>query len=134
MLGLVTRQRRFGFVKIDVHKGCITQVAGLRRHSDFVGILKEVHNHVAFVACHLPLGTRRGVQHQNPILTFDALPDSKHAKRMLTRGVRAFITAHSWWKKSKTIPRGTLYVAAQFGGSETQNSQTDEYIIGFLNH
>lgn len=92
-----------------------------------MGVLEEVHDHVAFVAGHLPLGTRRGVQHQHPVLTLNALPDSKHAQGMLARGVGALVTAHSWWRKSETIAQGTLWIATrttQFGGGETQNAKT----------
>lgn len=101
MLGLITRQGRFGFVKIHVHQRRLAQLARLGRHPHLVGVLEEVHDHVAFVAGHLPLGARRGVQHQNPVLTLHALPNAKHAEGMLARGVGALIAAHTWGRSVK---------------------------------
>lgn len=102
VLGLVARQGRFGFVEIHVHQRCLAQLARLGRHPHLVGVLEEVHDHVAFVAGHLPLGPRRRVQHQNPVLTLHALPNPKHAKGMLARGVGALVTAHSWGRRVKS--------------------------------
>lgn len=88
-------RKRRACLKVHGDQGGFAGLAAVLGHLHFMGVLEEMHNHVAFVAGHAPLRPRGGIEDEDARLAFDALTDPERVERVLTGWVGAFITAHS---------------------------------------
>lgn len=94
MLRFTIRQRRACLVEVHYDQGGFAGITAVLGHLHFMGVLEEMHHHVAFVASHAPLWTRGGIEDQDARLTFNAQTDAKRVEGVLTGRVGALITAH----------------------------------------
>lgn len=94
VLRFTIRQWRARLVEVHYNQRGFAGITAVLGHLHFMGVLEEMHHHVASVAGHAPLWARGGIEDQDTRLTFNALTDAKRVEGVLTGRVGALVTAH----------------------------------------